>query len=103
MGYGTRETLEGRDYYPSGGLRQEWRATRDTLTPDPRLFPRPPHPVAVWLRAVVRWWTDWTIIAGALSVAVAAAYSGWVLGRATGAAIMVALVAVILTSCWSGK
>lgn len=97
---GTRETVEGRVYYPNGGgLRGEYRATRDTVS-DPRLLPTAPHPFTVWLRATVRWWTDWVIIAGALSVGVGAAYSGWVLGNEVGVAIMVAAVTTIYNSCW---
>jgi hypothetical protein len=95
---GTRETLEGRDYYPNnGGLRSEWRASRNTITPD-RLFPRAPHPFTVWFRAVLRYWTDWLICAGAITTASACVWAGWTLAREGGVAVAVAVVSTIYTS-----
>lgn len=99
---GTRETLEGREYYPSGGgLRQEWRATRVSVSLDPRLLPRQPNLVAAWFRAVVRWWTSWLVIAGSMAMACGVGYAGWVLGHGTGAVVMVVILAVIFNSTWS--
>ena len=95
----TRETVQGREYYETGGVSREWVATRERLELDERLLPpavrRGP---SRFLRRLRQFAMNLAICAAAVALAVACTWAGWILGGAEGAVVGMAIVALLYAS-----